>query len=253
MSMCAPDIHRDTLHLAAPEPILWFPLLPSFRVVSWSPIDLLPPNMSAPADLFVPKVAPGDVSPVLVKRAAAGEELASRALWDHFGPLVRRFLRRMLGPAFDPGDLLQEIFLGIFKGLPRLRNQESVRSFVFAVASNHVRLEFRRRKRKALFEYPVPEPCPEIPAVDGDPDAQIAARHLYRMLDKLNVRDRELLVLRFLEGLSLPEVAEQSGVSLATAKRHLNRAAGVLAELAREDPFVSWYLPGLPGGQHGER
>jgi len=247
------DIHgATTLRLAAPEPVSWFRLLLLFREVGQSTIGLLLPTMSAPADLSVPKVAPGDPSPALVKRAAAGEELASRALWDHFGPPVRRFLRRMLGPTFEPGDLLQEIFLGIFKGLPRLRNEESVRSFVFAVASNHVRLEIRRRNWKARFRFSDREPSPEIPAAIGDPDAQIAARHLYRMLDKLNVRHRELLVLRFLEGLSLPEVAEQSGVSLATAKRHLNRAAEALAELAREDPFVSGYLRGRAGGQHGE-
>jgi len=78
MPLCAIDIHgAAALRLALSEPVSWFRLLPRFRVVGQATIDFLSPSMSAPADLSVPKVAPGELSPALVRRAAAGEELAA--------------------------------------------------------------------------------------------------------------------------------------------------------------------------------
>jgi RNA polymerase sigma-70 factor (ECF subfamily) len=199
--------------------------------------------MSGPADAGHATVDPRELSPAVVLRAAQGDPEASRLLWDHYAPPVRRFVRRMLGPDFDAGDLVQEIFLGVFAGLRRLRQREALRSFVFGVAANQVRLELRRRRVRAFFGRRAVEDEPGE-AAPGDEDSLVAARRLYRALDRLAVRDRELVVLRFLEGLTLPEVAAQTRCSLATAKRHLDRAAEALALLAAKDPFLRGYLSG---------
>ncbi len=198
------------------------------------------PPMIDPTNCDVAPVDPGGPTPAVVARAAGGEAMASRALWDHYGPPVRRFVRRMLGPDFDPGDLLQEIFMGVFSGLKRLRQPESIRSFVFAVAANQVRLEIRRRRWRGLIRGSEDQPGRDNEG--GDHDSLIAARRLYVALGKLPVRDRELVVLRFLEGMTLPEVAAQAGCSLATVKRRLDRASGALVNQARSDPFLRGYL-----------
>jgi RNA polymerase sigma-70 factor (ECF subfamily) len=207
--------------------------------------------MSAPADADDAHHAQGEPAPALVARAAHGDAEASRALWDHYAPPVRRFVRRMLGPDGDPGDVLQEIFLGVFVGLPRLRQPEAIRSFVFAVAANQVRLEIRRRRWRTLFRRSDDQSTTAGASVGADQDSLIAARHLYIALGKLSLRDRELVVLRFLEGMTLPEVAAQSGCSLATVKRRLDRASSALFVLAGKDAFLRGYLGQEAGGGHG--
>lgn len=63
--------------------------------------------MSAPAHSGEAKVDSREPPPALVVR---GDAEASRALWDHYAPPVRRFVQRMMGPGFDPSDLVQEVF-----------------------------------------------------------------------------------------------------------------------------------------------
>ncbi len=187
----------------------------------------------------------------LARRVAAGDAGAERALWDAYAPLVRRFVQRAFGPHFDVGDLVQDVFLEVFKRSRTLNKPDSLRSFVFAVAMNVVRMELRKRRVRSWVRLTDTGSLPEVQSPEDEPGTRAAARHLYQLLDQLGVSERECFVLRHFEELELTEVATATGLSLATVKRRLLGASQKLATLVAADKFLSEFTPGVrQGGSH---
>ena len=78
----------------------------------------------------------------------------------------------------------------------------------------------------------------------------VSSSRFYCMLDKLGADERTAFVLRQAEGLSLQEIADVTGSSLATVKRRIRRACDVIERLARAEPDFAEYL-GRTGGDDG--
>jgi RNA polymerase sigma-70 factor (ECF subfamily) len=178
----------------------------------------------------------------LARRVAAGEPGVERAIWDHYSPGVRRFMRRAFGPDFDAQDLTQDTFLEVFARLGKLRQPEALRAFVYTVATNVVRMELRRRKVRRIIRLTDGGQLPEVRTTAAEPDVMAAARRLYAHLDRLRVSERECFVLRHLEGMELLEVAEATGLSLATVKRRLDHASTKLMALVSEDAILTTFV-----------
>src|SRR5687767_13886344 len=70
----------------------------------------------------------------LARSAMAGDAGAHTAIWDRFHPMVRRVLRRTIGPACDVEDQVQEVFLRFYRNRAQLRSPEALRSFLFGIA-----------------------------------------------------------------------------------------------------------------------
>jgi small-conductance mechanosensitive channel len=79
-------------------------------------------------------------------------------------------------------------------------------------------------------------------AVSGDPEAREAIRRFYAVLDSLRGESRSLLVVRFLEGKELAEVARLHGMSQSTVQRKLHKAVARVTALVRQDPALSAYV-----------
>jgi RNA polymerase sigma-70 factor (ECF subfamily) len=180
-----------------------------------------------------------------------GERAAGAGLWDHFSPLVRGLLARALGPGEGTEDALQEIFLRLYHKGRSLRDPARLRSFVVAIAVNHIRSELRKRRLRRAILAPlgaghVPQ---EIPADTSPVNApRLALAALYRALDAVPVGERLAFTLRFFEGLEIAEAAALSRTSLATFKRRLLAAKQKLRAAALADPWLSAYVDdGLDG------
>lgn len=178
-----------------------------------------------------------------------GDERAPRVVWDRFSPMVRRILRRSLGPAAEVEDLLQEVFLRVHQKTPGLRNPKVFRAFIISIATFEARHELRRRwvRQKLGLKYEQASPL-ELRVVHPDPDGREALLRFYRILDRLNARDRTAFVLRFMEGLELTEVADAIGVSVATTKRCLTHAWTRIRRHVERDPYLVDYLAPLAKG-----
>jgi RNA polymerase sigma-70 factor (ECF subfamily) len=179
--------------------------------------------------------------PDLADALIAGELWAATATYDKHAPMVFRFLQRALGPSGGADDLTQEVFLQVFAKVRGLRNRHALRSFVFSVAIRTLKWELRRRRVRRLFQVSDFDRLPE-PAVEAlDAESRQAVRRLYVILDRLNAQERTAFVLRHIEHLTLDEVAEALGVSLATAKRRLSYAARVVSQEMDRDPSLAEY------------
>ncbi len=180
----------------------------------------------------------------LVFALKRGEHGAAEAIWERYAPRVQRFLLRSLGLSEDEvEDLTQEVFLRIFTSSQAIREPGALREFVMSVAVRVLQWELRRRwvrrwVRLADDGYP-----PDIIAEGGiDPEARQALKRCYEILNELGVRERTAFALRFLEGMTLDEVAGQLKVSLSTAKRLVTRSSALVSAAVGGDEDLCGYF-----------
>jgi len=162
--------------------------------------------------------------------AHAGGELSLDTVYRTHAELVSRWIRR-LEPNDDPEDLLHEVFLVVRRRLPTFRGDAAITTWLFAITVRVVGGRRRKQKlRRLLFgrfegdrtDQPSPA-TPEMHAARTE-----ASRVLYELLERLGERDRTLLILFELEGLSGKEIAAVMGVPERGLWTLLHRARGRL-------------------------
>lgn len=189
-----------------------------------------------PRPVVVPD--PGPTDAVLVAAARARESWACEALFHRHAGRITGLVHRLLGRHEDVEDTVQDVFVAAFT---RLGSLDDPQAFVKWTTSIAVRLVCKRIRRTTLLRRfglagkrdPFDLDAFVAPTAPPDVVAELAA--VYRALDELSADERAALVLRRVEGLSLEEVAEALGVSLATAKRRLARAEDVLCDKMEGD------------------
>ena len=168
---------------------------------------------------------------VLVVRCQAGDEAAFAELVARYDARLRYFLRKLIGgtPRAQSGggrslqgkgadDLLQDVWLDVFRHLPRLADPRAFRAWVYRIARDRAFGLLRRsgRREQPLGETDVPAEGPD----GGDFGEEDAAR-IHAALDRLPAEQREVLVLRLVEAMSYDEIARVTGQPLGTVRSRL--------------------------------
>jgi RNA polymerase sigma-70 factor (ECF subfamily) len=201
-----------------------------------------------------PDVAPATKAPISLSEAddatlalaLIGKEVAApKVAWTRFSPLVRRILRRSLGPQHDVEDIVQDVFLCLFERVHTLRDPVALKAFVIAITVRTARYEIRRARVRRWVGLSRTAELPDLRVVNADTSSQHALIHFYRTLERINSRDRTAFVLRFVEGMEAAEVAAALHVSVPTARRCFTRAWERVTFFARRDPFLVDYLSRL--------
>lgn len=182
----------------------------------------------------------------LVPAAVADEPGARDRLLGQIQPLVLRYCRGRLGRSEgvigSADDVAQEVCLAVISALPHYEVKGlSFRAFVYGIAAHKVTDAYRAYGRNRSD--PVPE-LPDSPAAQDGPEQAVLvgemSRHLGDLLHRLTPRQREVLVLRVVVGLSAEETAQAVGSTpgavRVTQHRALNRLRGILAGPADVDP-----------------
>jgi len=179
----------------------------------------------------------------LAAAASRGSEAAFRELVERFERPVFALVVRIVRRPELAEELAQEAFVKAWRALPRFDPSRKFSSWLFKIAHNGA-LDALRRRDEATLSLDAPaiegEEPPQLPA---DPNAEdplarattrAAGRALVEALAGLRAEYREILTLRFSEGLSYDEIAEVTGSPLGTVKVHLHRARQELARRMRE-------------------
>jgi RNA polymerase sigma-70 factor (ECF subfamily) len=170
-----------------------------------------------------------------------GEGWAAGAIWMRHAPMVHRLLERALGPSGEAEDLTQDVFLRTFERMPALRDTGALRSFIYSIALRTLKWDLRRRRVRRILRLSATGEPPDLPVRAADNEARQLLTRFYLLLDQLAANERAVFVLRHMEGFKLEEIAEQMGVSLATVKRWLGRAAQRVSALVEADSGLSNY------------
>lgn len=178
----------------------------------------------------------------LAGQAAAGDPAAFAALVREHQGAVLRYARRLLQDEAAAEDVLQETLLAAHRDLASWRGQGSLRSWLLSLAHARARQARRRPLDQPERREPL-ESLPELGARAGwgaplDPE-ELTARleqrsFLERALAALPEPDREVLLLRDVEGLSGEETAAALALGLPAMKSRLHRARlALVAELKK--------------------
>jgi len=185
----------------------------------------------------------------LVAEALAGQRWAQREVWYRFAPMVHGLLRRSLSSRHDHEDLVQEVFVRVFRRLHTLEKPSALRSFIYSVAVRVVSEEIRRfqvfqRARAQL----VVIAC-DAGNTGADFESREALVRIQNILDGLKDKHRAVFVLRHVEGMDLQEIAEGIGISLATVKRYLVKSIHAIQSAASRDEGLRDMLDSVSSGK----
>lgn len=164
----------------------------------------------------------------LARKAAGGDRNAFAALYRALSPPLRRYLARRVPEPDRVDDLTMGVFETLIHKLDRYDPARgTVRAFVVTIARNRLIDEIRAR-RHVRADAATAEKLERLPDLCADPEGALANRHefeqLTRAIEDAPRETRELLSLRYGDGLSTPEVAEALGISPAAARKRLSRA-----------------------------
>jgi RNA polymerase sigma-70 factor (ECF subfamily) len=205
-----------------------------------------PPTAARPVARF-PQERWSDAQ--LVAEVARGDRQALGVVWDRYSGLVRGVLYGSLGADSAIEDLLQEVFLALFRGAGQIRDGGLLRGYLVGVAVRLAALELRKRKVRRWVGLSATGELPDLPISPADDEGRESLRALHRVLDQLGTQRRLAFVLRHVQGMEILEIAEALKVSESTTRRELARAQKQLAALARAEPALARYLDALDARQ----
>ena len=157
----------------------------------------------------------------LVKRAQKGDRDAMEALIGGYYPLVFAYFYKNTGRYHQSKDLTQEVFIKMISGLSGYRPRAAFKSWLFAIASNHLKNHYRsasRRPEPAEFSEALQE---VLPADSREISRAELRQDIRAALEKLPPEQREAVVLRFYHDFTPREIAEITGVKEATIKSRI--------------------------------
>lgn len=167
----------------------------------------------------------------LLDAARSGDRLALDALLRRHRPRLQAICQRMCRDTEEAAEVLQDTLLGIAANIHRFRGDSSLITWAYTIARTY---RGRRRRGRSLeskvshLRVNCGPHFDRLPGEHASPYDQVADDELREQLNgalqSLSVVDREILVLRDLEGFSANEVAQQLGLTVPAVKTRLHRA-----------------------------
>jgi RNA polymerase sigma-70 factor (ECF subfamily) len=163
---------------------------------------------------------------LLVLRCQAGDEVAFEELVARYHPRLRYYLRRILPRADNADDVLQEVWLAVFRALPRLADPVALAAWLYRIARDKASVQWRGRPPERLLDV---SDLVEAPSQDNEFRRE-DAQEIHASLDQLTPEQREVLVLRFLEDMTYEQIAKVTGCPIGTVRSRLNHAKSALRQ-----------------------
>ncbi|MEP7382094.1 MAG: sigma-70 family RNA polymerase sigma factor [Gemmatimonadota bacterium] len=178
----------------------------------------------------------------VVSAFLGGEERAFQELVDRYQTRLLNFIYRTIGDRERSEDLVQEVFIRVYRHLHRFDRSKKFSTWIYTIASNLAKNELRNRSRNPLVLFQAirknwqddDRPL-QFEDHTSRPDDMYRKRHLRELVEqsvgRLPEHHRQVFVLRELEGKSYEEIAEITSCNLGTVKSRLNRARNAFASL----------------------
>ena len=177
-----------------------------------------------------------DEDHMLVSAARQDSEAAGR-LYDKYYSEILSYFNHCTFDGTVAEDLTSNVFLAVFRHLRRYKwRQISFRAWLYRIATNEVRMHWRRQKRAKTVSFQ-PEDNEYIAESTAADSIEIAEEYrlLYKALLELRIKYRTVIILRYFEGKAIAEICQITGRKEGTVKAQLHRG---LARL--QDILVNW-------------
>jgi len=191
-------------------------------------MELLAAPVSAP---------PEDTALPLIDRALRGDRRAFDEIYRRYADEVHRRISRLVGPDPEREDLVQQVFIDVFRGLAKFRRESAFSTWLYRIVVNVAYEHLRKRQRRPadvvaleLLEKADDRANPEESARQRESLLRGLA-----MLERLDPRKRIAFVLRCVEGLSLDEIGAIVGAKAPAVGQRVKHAQRELAAMIERD------------------
>jgi RNA polymerase sigma-70 factor (ECF subfamily) len=178
----------------------------------------------------------------LVRRVQRGDELAFRKVVERYQTKVHSIIYGIVRNRNDAEDIAQQVFAKVYFSIGRFDSRSSLLTWIYKITVNECYDYLRKRRvRKLVYESDISEEdalrsVRSATAVDARPsvESDLARRdYVVKLLKRLSEEERSLLLLKEVEGHSVEELAELTGMNHNTIKVKLFRARQKLLRAAR--------------------
>jgi len=178
----------------------------------------------------------------LLRRAGAGDAAAFREIFIRHRADVARLVYRMLSVPADLEDVVQEVFVQVFRSLKDFRGQSKFSTWLHRVTVNVVLMHRRSAKSRPVLTEEAPSDVvadDRQPLPDEEAERCERMRAFQRLLGRLAEKKRVVFVLHELEGLPPTEIADIVGAPVLTVRTRLFYARRELEAMLPDEPALA--------------
>lgn len=164
----------------------------------------------------------------IVVRCQARDDTAFEELVKMFGERISYYVRRLVDDAHDADDIVQDVWVDVYRSIPRLRSPGAFRVWLYRIARDKVYSAFRKRNRWMTLaqDEEIADEARDEPSFSAADAARI-----HQGLQELPPAQREVLVLRFIEHMSYEEIAAATGCLIGTVRSRIHYAKQTLKKI----------------------
>lgn len=173
----------------------------------------------------------------VVARARDGSTTAFETLIDHYQTPLFRYALRLLGDRHDAEDVVQDAFIGAWRGLPTLGDVGAFRGWLYQIATRRIFDLLRARRPQQEWpdeDAPVPSSVRSRASDHGDPARVVVQQAQFEALQQalatLPPQQRAAWSMQKIDGLSYDEIAVALTLPVSTVRGRIARARQSLAE-----------------------
>ncbi len=183
----------------------------------------------------------------LCKKELPHDLTSYRELLRRYEPLVFNTCQRVIGARQDAQEVAQDALIQVFHKIHQFEGRSSFKTWLYRIVHNYCKNRISKiiRKREGSEAYE------NYAAIKIDTDSHDSARlelseQINSVLDQLKDKDREIIVLKFMSGLTLQEIAEVLDLGLSAAKMRLYRALEAFKEAYGQTEEINFSPPTSP-------
>lgn len=166
----------------------------------------------------------------LINRAKAADPLALATIYERYSPAIYRYIYYRVGDVELAEDLRAEVFLRMLEGMERYEDRGwPISAWLYRIARDRTIDSLRRRKKRP--QLPLEAWSETCDGPDSTIDVLFDYEDLHRTLKQLTEQQRQVILLRFMENLSVQEVARRMGRTEGAVKALQYRGLQMLAKL----------------------
>jgi RNA polymerase sigma-70 factor (ECF subfamily) len=175
----------------------------------------------------------------IINLCSEGEyELAFNEIIDAYSERLYWHVRRFVCSHEDTDDLMQNIFIKIWKSLPSFRAEAQIYTWLYRIATNETLNHLRKIRRESLISF---EAVGDILAtrIDEDPyfNGNALQRELHKAIQRLPEKQRLVFNMRYFDEMKYEDIAEITGTSVGALKASYHHAYNKIKETLENTDF----------------
>ncbi|MEL7588089.1 MAG: RNA polymerase sigma-70 factor [Prolixibacteraceae bacterium] len=169
-----------------------------------------------------------------------GSPVAFQHLFNQYSQKLYRFALSYLKSDSDAEEIVQDVFMKLWETRYRLDRDKSFQSYLFTIAFNAIRKKFNRKMKTDRFKHELFEWLSrETPSLESRLDFEALVEKLESLIANMPEKRKAIFLKRKKEGMSIQDIAEETGISPKTVKNQITEAMKYLKESFASDDVSS--------------